>query len=90
MKVVKHRLDRGAFSGAGRTLLGIQQRQEKRKQDKIDSEESQDVKESTDTAVYLNPVSTNAELNEQFMSPEALELKRKTPMFKEQETKETL
>jgi hypothetical protein len=44
-------------------------------------QEAADLKEARDRAVHLELPPTNAELNEQFMSKEALDLKRKTPLF---------
>lgn len=44
-------------------------------------QELDDLEEARKKAVYLEPAATNAELNKQFMSPAALDLKRKTKMF---------
>jgi hypothetical protein len=73
---VKHRTNQSQFSGAGRTGLEI-----KRRHDLSIRQECEDIAESRKLATYIKPPASNAELNRQFMSPAALALKRKTPMF---------
>lgn len=46
------------------------------------AEEAADIAAAQDAAVYLKPAPTNAELRKQFMSKEALKLKRLKPMFR--------
>jgi hypothetical protein len=74
---VTHRTNQGLFSGSGRTALEVNRRSE------LEAfQEYADIEEARRVATYVEPPSTDAELNEKFMSDESLALKRKTPMFK--------
>lgn len=64
------------FSGAGRIEAA-----RARAALVVAQEEERTKPEPTERSGYIKPAATNAELNEQFMSEEALALKRKTPMF---------
>ena len=74
--MVAHRINQGRFNGSYRTLLKVSRRS------KLETlQELADIEEARRTAVYLKPAPINDELKKQFMSVEALALKRKTPMF---------
>jgi hypothetical protein len=73
---VTHRKNQGAFSNSYRTKLEINRRLEANA-----LSEHTDVEEARTYATRIALPSTDAELRKQFMSPEALALKRRTPMF---------
>lgn len=73
---VSHRENQGQFNGSYRTGLEIKRRSELRI-----TQECEGIKKSKSVSHYIKPPPTDAELKEQFMSPSALALKRKTPLF---------